>query len=230
MFGPYLRNLMTLLLIGLAPVFPIYAQEMSIDDLLTEIDKRIVDKVAKQNAIQAGRDRTILCKSCHGADGNSKKSDVPNLAGQNAGYLLDQISRFADGRRKDFVMNQLAKNFSTEDKINIAIFYYSMPVKRHHVNKHLAKKGKNLYKNLCSNCHGEGGLGDTNLARLAGQRAEYVKNALINFQNAARRSSTDSNFRRRNPIMETVVENLTNKQIEQVAEFVAQLPDDPNQE
>ena len=226
MFGLYLRNLMTVLVIVLAPVFPISAQDMSTDDLLTEIDKRINNKVAKQNAIQAGRERTVLCKSCHGADGNSKKSDVPNLAGQNAGYLLDQIGRFADGRRKDFVMNQLARNFSTEDKINIAIFYYSMPVKRHHVNWHLANKGEVLYKNICRTCHGEEGLGDKNLARLAGQRAEYVKNALTNFRDSAQHPSTASDSLRRSPIMEKVAKNLTNEQIEQLAEFVAQLPDD----
>lgn len=223
MIGLYLRSLMAFLVIGIASVLPVFAQDMSMDELLTAIDLRLQNITAKQDAIQAGRERAVLCQSCHGKDGNSTKPDVPNLAGQNAGYLLDQINRFADGRREDFVMNQLAENFSTEDKINVAIYYYSMPVKPRQVNWHLANKGENLYKYRCSTCHGEQGLGHKNLARLAGQQPEYVKNALNTFRNSAIRRSSTSSSQRTNTTMERIARNLTNEQIEQLAEFVAQL-------
>ena len=181
------------------------------------------NKAATQDSVEAGRERAVLCQSCHGDDGNSIKPDVPNLAGQNAGYLLEQINRFADGRRKDFVMNQLAENFSTEDKINIAIFYNSMPVKQQHVNWHLAYKGEPLYKSGCSSCHGEEGLGHEKLARLAGQQVEYVKKVLTEFRSYANKGSSRTESQRTSPTMEKIAKNLTNEQIEELASYVAQL-------
>jgi cytochrome c553 len=214
--------LITLIIVG-SFVSPVFAQNMNMNDMLAEIDKRLQDKSANQQAMEAGRNRAVLCQSCHGEDGNSTKPDVPNLAGQNAGYLLEQINRFADGRRKDFVMNQLAENFSNEDKINIAIFYNRMSVKPQYVNWHLAYKGEELYKSRCSSCHGEEGLGHKKLARLAGQQVEYVKNVLTEFRNTANGSTSRTNLQRTSPTMEKVAKILTNEQIEELANFVAQL-------
>ena len=223
MFGFRLRILTVLIVVEMTFMLPGFAKEVSKDDLLMEIDKRLQDKRAKQDAIQAGQERAVLCQSCHGKDGNSAKPDVPNLAGQNVGYLLDQISQFADGRRKDFVMNQLAETFTAKDKMNLAIFYYSMPVKPQQINWHLAYRGEPLYKDMCSSCHGEEGLGHKSLARLAGQQVEYVKNVLTGFRNTANHLSPRSAFQRSSPIMERVAKNLNNKEIEELAAFVAQL-------
>lgn len=222
MFGLRLVILTTLVVV-LIVVLPVSARDMSTKDLLTEIDNRLQNKVAKQEAIDAGRERAALCKSCHGEDGNSVKPDVPNLAGQNAAFLLEQINQFANGQRIDFVMNQLAKNFSTEDKINLAIYYNSVAVKPQHVNWHLANKGEDLYKSRCSGCHGEKGLGHDKLARIAGQQVEYVKNALTKFRNAAANISIPTESQRTSVSMERVAKNLTDEQIEVLAHFVAQL-------
>lgn len=210
-------------ILALIFALPVSAQDVSSKEMLAEIDNRMRDKFVKQKAIDAGRERALLCKSCHGEDGNSAKPDVPNLAGQNAAYLLEQINRFADGRRVDFIMNQLAENFSTEDKINIAIFYNSMSVKPHHLNWHLANKGEALYKDKCSGCHGEEGFGHKNLARLAGQQVEYVKNALTKFRNAANDVSAPSELQRASSSMQKIAKKLTDAQIEELANFVAQL-------
>lgn len=217
---------LALIFIGSASVFPVHAQTLSKHDMLLEIDKRLQNQSAKQDAVQAGRERAVLCNSCHGEDGNSAKPDVPNLAGQNAGYLLNQISRFADGSRKDFVMNQLAGNFSSEDKINLAIFYYSSTVKPQHVNWHLANKGETLYRSRCSDCHGEEGLGQENLARLAGQQVQYVIDVLTNFRNVANQLVSRSNAQRSSPAMEKIAKNLSDEQIEELASYVAQLGSD----
>jgi cytochrome c553 len=204
-------------------IFSVSARPLSKHDMLQEIDKRLQKQTAKRDAIEAGRERALLCKSCHGEDGNSAKPDVPNLAGQNAGYLLDQISQFADGSRKDFVMNQLAANFSSEDKINVAIFYFSMPVKPQHVNLQLASKGETLYKSVCIGCHGREGLGHTSLARLAGQQVQYVQKVLSDFRNIANQGVSPSQAQRRSSTMENIVKNLSDEQIKELASYVAQL-------
>jgi len=223
MFDVRLGMLKVLAATGILFAVPGFAQDINFAGMITEIDKRLLNYTAKQEAIKAGQERAVLCKSCHGEDGNSSKPDVPNLAGQNAGYLLDQIDRFADGRRKDFIMNQLAEEFTTEDKINLAIFYHSMPVQQQQVNWHLANKGEAIYKIKCTSCHGEEGLGQNNLARLAGQRVEYVKKVLNEFRNAANQGGAQSESRRVSPTMERVAKSLTNEQIDELAAYVGQL-------
>ena len=220
---------MSIFLIAIIWAIPVCAQEASKDRILYEIDQRLSNKFALKDAIDAGRERAVLCQSCHGEDGNSVQPEAPNLAGQNAGYLLDQISRFADGRRKDFVMNQLAENFTADDKINIAIFYYSMPVKPQHVNWHLVYIGEPLYKDRCSSCHGEEGMGHTNLARLAGQQVAYVKKVLTQFRKTANHLDSKSETPRKSATMEKVVKNLNDEQIDALAEYVAQLGFEDNE-
>jgi len=223
MFVLRVQLLISILFSAIIWVIPVAAQDTSMDSMLDEIDQRLKNNFLRKEAIDAGRERAVLCQSCHGEDGNSKQPEVPNLAGQNAGYLLDQINQFVDGRRKDFVMNQLAENFTAKDKINIAIFYYSMPVKPQHVNWHLVYKGEPLYKDKCSSCHGGEGLGHKKLARLAGQQVAYVKKVLTQFQKTANQSTSQSDTPRKSPTMERVAKNLTDEQIDALAAYVAQL-------
>src|SRR5262249_37576313 len=39
------------------------------------------------------------CAYCHGFDGIAKERDVPHLAGQNEGYLFNQLMAFRSGKR-----------------------------------------------------------------------------------------------------------------------------------
>ncbi len=107
---------------------PAYAKDIKSTQMLIDLKKKQSSPELKQRAIAMGKQRALLCSQCHGKDGNSVKMDIPNLASQNPVYLLEQIQKFADGRRKDFVMNALAKNFSPEDKVNLTIFYANMRV------------------------------------------------------------------------------------------------------
>lgn len=200
------------------------ADELDVARMLEAIDKRLSNEQATQEAIEAGKDRALLCKYCHGKDGNSLKPDVPNLAGQNPRYLLEQIENFASRKRDDFTMSPLAANFSPEDKVNLAIFYYSQPVKTQPLDKDRAAKGEALFRTVCSNCHGAGGHGNQKLARLAGQRAIYVENVLTAFRTNANDPAARAESSRKSIAMENVAKKLTNEQIKAVAAYVAQLP------
>ena len=202
----------------------VQADEAGLARMLETIEQRLADESARQAAIEDGEDRALLCKYCHGGDGNSLKPEVPNLAGQNPLYLLEQIEKFATRQRDDFVMSPLAANFSPEDKVNVAIFYYSRPVKTQAIDEILAAKGKALFYSVCSNCHGAEGHGNEKLARLAGQQATYVANVLKAFRNNANDPVAKAESSRKNAVMEGVAKGLTDEQIESVAAYVAQLP------
>jgi cytochrome c553 len=193
------------------------------DNLTRLINQKQATLQVKQQAIAAGQERAVLCSVCHGEDGNSTKPDVPNLAGQNPVYLLDQIEKFSDGRRKNYVMNSLAKSFSTEDKVNLAIFYNSMPVKLIEMDKELAKKGKPIYEKSCSSCHGEQGEGNINFARIAGQQPLYVLHTLKRFRDNANNSPGQEASKRCSNIMEPIVKGYSDKELEMLAAYVTSM-------
>jgi cytochrome c553 len=221
-----LRTLTGIITTGLMLTASIQAQaeDMAMPEMLKVIEQRLQDDAAKQEAIEAGKERALLCKYCHGEDGNSLKPDVPNLAGQNASYLLEQVDKFATGERDDFVMTPLAANFTPEDKINLAIFYFSMPVKAEAVDPELAAKGESLFTSVCSSCHGVKGHGNQKLARLAGQQTVYVMNVLKTFRSNANSPAARKEASRKSAVMEGVAKNLSDAQIKAVATYVTQLP------
>jgi cytochrome c553 len=51
-----------------------------------------------------------VCASCHGATGVSVSDAIPNLAGQKAVYLENQLKALKDASRKNAVMNAIARS------------------------------------------------------------------------------------------------------------------------
>lgn len=197
------------------------AQEADVKLMMSDIAKKQSTPELKRQAITMGKDRAVLCNQCHGANGNSMKSGVPNLAEQNPVYLLEQIEKFADGRRKNRVMNVLSKNFTRDDKENLAIFYASLKVKASKSNAQLAAQGKPLYVKQCSSCHGDNGIGRADFARLAGQQSQYVENTLKRFRDNSKNQAKPS--KRHSAIMEAIAKNLSNQDIKALSAYIAQL-------
>lgn len=211
-----------LILLGML-ASPSIALEDEVKGLMLIIEQRLEDPAARQQAMQAGRNRALLCSYCHGNDGNSVKPDVPNLADQNPVYLLDQIGKFARGERKNFVMNSLAKDFSLDDKVNLAIYYASQTVQARPQDEALAAHGQRIYGQRCFSCHGERGHGTAEYARLAGQRPEYLRLTLERFRAYGRGEQPDGEAVRRSPIMESIARRLSDEEIEVLAAYLAGL-------
>lgn len=70
-----------------------------------------------------GRDIAANCANCHGTDGRSR-GGVPSLAGQDKGYIVQQMKDFRDGKRPSTVMQQLAKGY-TDAQIEAAAAYFA---------------------------------------------------------------------------------------------------------
>lgn len=198
-----------------------YANDADITKMKSNIINKLANPEMTALAIATGSERAVLCSQCHGEDGNSIKPAVPNLAAQNSLYLLDQIEKFADGRRKNFVMNALSKNFTADDKENLAIYYAKMVVNVTRVNPQLASKGRVLYVKQCITCHGEKGFGQAEFARLAGQKIEYVESTLKIFRDNSVNNNLATN--RKSVIMDMVAQKLSDDDIRSLAAYVAQL-------
>jgi cytochrome c553 len=67
------------------------------------------------------------CTACHGADGVSAFADVPNLAGQKAEYLAQQLKAFRDGARKHDLMQAVARQLGDDDIRALATYWGAAP-------------------------------------------------------------------------------------------------------
>ncbi len=76
----------------------------------------------------AGKKKAAICAVCHGLNGIAKNPDSPNLAGDNAQYIIKQLHAFQTGVRKHEQMTIIAKGLSEDDVANVAAWYSSLKV------------------------------------------------------------------------------------------------------
>jgi len=176
------RSLQPLFFIA-ALIFTPWASATSIYSALAQLEEIVADDERRQTSYAAGEERIRFCGYCHGRDGNSKRDYIPNLAGQHPLYLFEQFEKFGSGAREDYVMSQLAKTLTVEERINIAVYYSEQKAQpRPGADPRLAGKGGQFYEQRCAACHGKTAEGFRDMPRLAGQPAEYVTLALKRFQ------------------------------------------------
>lgn len=198
----------------------ILAERVRLLQIIKDVES---DPARRAAAIAEGADRSLLCSSCHGRDGNSKQPETPNLASQHPAYLLEQLQLFATGQRINFVMQSLASNFSAADKVNLAIYYSSMPVQPVEYDANLASRGQRIYDSVCFMCHAKDGKSAEGFARIAGQKPEYVAKTLHRYRANALGKADPLEVKRTNPRMEQVTQNLSDEDIRALANYVASM-------
>jgi cytochrome c553 len=67
------------------------------------------------------------CVPCHGMDGIGRDAEIPNLAGQNEVYLLNQLRAFRKGRRPHKEMLYMSRRMSDKDMQALAAYFASLP-------------------------------------------------------------------------------------------------------
>lgn len=85
--------------------------------------------------IEAGKAKaTEVCAACHGLNGVSVSDTIPNLAGQRAAYLENQLKAFKEGMRKPAspanpaaIMNAMAGLLSPAQIADVAAYFASLP-------------------------------------------------------------------------------------------------------
>jgi len=68
------------------------------------------------------------CAACHGKDGNTPiDPSYPKLAGQYQDFLIQALSDYKSGARKNAIMAAQAQALSKADIENLAAYYASLP-------------------------------------------------------------------------------------------------------
>lgn len=176
------------------------------------------DPASLTATIKDGEKAASVCRHCHGAGGNSVMPEVPNLASQNAAYLLEQMNKFVSGQRKssDF-MAGLIKALTPDERIQIALFLSQQPVTRKPAGTTAQSlAGQQLFGKLCAGCHGKNGTGTEKIPRLAGQQVQYVEDSLKRY-----RSGTGERI---DPRMASYTRNLKDADIQSLAAYLSTMP------
>jgi len=185
----------------------------------------------------AGKNQTMVCGACHGADGNSAAPTFPKLAGQGEKYLVKQLQDIRDGARPVPTMAGQLTGKSDEDLADIAAFYASQAASGGQADPALVELGARVYRGgvadrgvaACTACHGArgGGNAPAGFPALAGQHADYVADQLRKFRSGAENSlEQDPNARVNDGdsrMMRDIAEGMSDNQIKAVASFVAGL-------
>jgi cytochrome c553 len=78
--------------------------------------------------IAAGRQKALMCQTCHGLDGKAKIPEAPSLAGQSAIYLTKALNDYRSGARKNDMMSLVAPTLKDKDVEDLAAYYSAIEV------------------------------------------------------------------------------------------------------
>jgi cytochrome c553 len=74
----------------------------------------------------AGRQKALMCQTCHGLDGKAKIPEAPNLGGQSKMYLVKALRDYRSGARKNEMMSLVASTLKDDDIDDLAAFYSAL--------------------------------------------------------------------------------------------------------
>ena len=83
--------------------------------------------LAASGVADIGRKKSEPCKACHGEAGISASPDFPNLAGQNADYLVAALNHYKNGKRKNPIMQGQVANLTQRNILDLTAYYSRQP-------------------------------------------------------------------------------------------------------
>jgi cytochrome c553 len=182
---------------------------------------------AAQTATPGSPAPLAICAACHGAQGQGAVAGFPRLAGQNADYLAQALSKFRDKSRASDIMQPMAQGLS-DDQIQQLAAYFSaqrpMPLvaSQPPPAAELVEAGQQLAHSgaphvaSCFSCHGSDGRGvGARFPAIVGQPALFVIARLHEFQARAKAGGAKPGT------MTEVSAGMTEAQIQESAAFLS---------
>ncbi|HQZ45013.1 MAG TPA: cytochrome c [Usitatibacteraceae bacterium] len=75
-----------------------------------------------------GRAKARACAVCHGEFGISVLPSAPNLAGQPAFYLVEQLKAYRSGKRANEIMGVIAKPLTDAEMTELSAWFASIQI------------------------------------------------------------------------------------------------------
>jgi cytochrome c553 len=173
---------------------------------------------------EAGAAKSAVCAACHGQNGHSVNPVWPNLAGQHASYIFDQVKMIKTGeKRVNPTMQPIVASMSDEDIKDIAAYYASQTEAGLEADPSYWKAGEKIYRGgvqernvpACIACHGPTGRGNGpgKYPALRAQHAEYTMKQLRDYKSGDRKTGPGN-------IMQTIAARLTEEEMRDLASYI----------
>jgi cytochrome c553 len=169
--------------------------------------------------VGAAKEKAELCVGCHGDNGISQMENIPSLAGQQDQYVQWQLVYFRAGSRKNEQMQPIVEQLNNEDIRNLGAYFASLTPAKPAAddNPDLSAKGKQAAAGRrCASCHTDNFAGTKAVARIAGQREDYLLKALRDYKSGQRVGGGQA-------AMADVAYPLSEEEIEALAHYLAHL-------
>jgi cytochrome c553 len=75
-----------------------------------------------------GKAKAMMCNVCHGPLGIATAPETPNLAGQPANYIVQQLRHFKEGLRRHEVMSVMARTLTDADMDHLGAWFSSIQI------------------------------------------------------------------------------------------------------
>ena len=135
------------------------------------------------------------CAGCHGANGISTTTGIPNLAGQRPAYLYVELKTYQSGGRTNAAMNTSVRFISDDALVKVAAYYASLDPAQPGPGAAPAyldpvQAGKTAAA-ACAGCHGEAGASKTpGIPSLVGLDPQYLTTAMKAYRSGQRKNDT----------------------------------------
>ncbi len=183
---------------------------------------------------EAGATKAAVCTACHGVNGNSVNPEWPNLAGQNAAYIHEQLVMFKAKKRNNPIMQPIVDPLTEQDFADLAAFFSAQTPSGLEADPSYWKAGEALYKSgdasraipACAACHGPAGQGNQGAGypALRAQHSVYTVKQLQDYLTKNRyRDPADAatvHSTRNSAMMTTIAPRLTPEDIRNVASYL----------
>jgi cytochrome c553 len=157
--------------------------------ILAAVVAMLVGAPAHAADIAAGKEKAELCVGCHGEAGISQTENIPSLAAQPDQFIQWQLVFFRAGARKNEQMQPIVEQINNDDIRNLGAYFASIapPKAAQDDNPDLSTKGAQAaVGRRCASCHTDSFAGTKAVARIAGQREEYLTKALHDYKSGVR--------------------------------------------
>jgi len=179
--------------------------------------------VMAEGDAEAGKGKSAVCASCHGADGNSAAASFPKLAGQHADYTVKQLEDFKSAARESAMMAGQAAALSEQDMADLGAYFATQKMTIGSANEDTLELGQKIYRGgiaetgaaACMACHGPTGAGMpfAGFPRLGGQYAGYIETQLLMFRDGSRNNDSGE-------MMRSIAKRMTDAEITAVSQYI----------
>jgi cytochrome c553 len=168
----------------------------------------------------AGKEKAELCVGCHGENGISRTENIPSLAAQPDQFIQWQLVFFRAGSRKNEQMQPIVEQINNDDIRSLAAYFASLDAPKAPSpddNPDLSAKGAQAAAGRrCASCHTDSYAGTKAVARIAGQREDYLLKALHDYKSNVRSGGGMA-------AMAEVAHPLSEEEITALAHYLAHL-------